>query len=599
MAAAEAGAGGRGDDACPATRAAHPRQPPDVPLVAKLAQEAQCARARRGPVRHARRCARGLRGRAPLRSWSAPPSPTRRRSRGGSPRPRPGVQMAQRASSDGTVLPRRLPRGAPKGQALRAILEELVEGLPPGTALPSERELAERYGLARMTVRNEIERLTAEGSVYRLHGRGTFVAEPRIAQAGALTSFTEDMLARGHVPGSTVTSTEVIEADGFLAAALEVKTGDSCFQLDRVRTADGRPMAIERVYLPLAEPGRDRAGRLRRTRRCSRCSRSASASSSATREQRVVAVSMEAEEAPLLERARGRTRRFASTRSHATATAGPSSTRSRSTGRPLRDRPGPDARMTAPGALMEADMRVQPDVAARARLRPAPVARPAAGRDRDRRARIVRLRGHLRPLPARGGHGQAGGAGGAEPSDAVRRRVAPHRLARASASASPAGRRRSPRSSTRYSRAGRAHARHHERPGQPARPLGGLVARRSGPGRRAPCRPPRPSRLSSRRWRWWRRRSAPSRGARPTGSACRRPWQAVLDDFGAGRAGRRAAGRRRGAGRARARLPDAGGARGSAEAARGGAPAGRGVVGGGLPPRPGHGRRRATCPCSR
>ena len=159
--------------------------------------------------------------------------------------------MAERAAPDGTALPRRLPRDAPKGQALRAILEELLGSLPPGAALPSERELAERYGLARMTVRNEIERLTAEGSVYRLHGRGTFVAEPRIAQAGALTSFTEDMLARGLEPGSTVISSEVVAADGFLAAALEVKAGDSCFRLDRLRTADGRPMAIEQVHLPL------------------------------------------------------------------------------------------------------------------------------------------------------------------------------------------------------------------------------------------------------------------------------------------------------------------------------------------------------------
>jgi GntR family transcriptional regulator len=159
--------------------------------------------------------------------------------------------MAEPAATDGAALPRRLPRGAPKGQALRAILEDLLGALPPGTALPSERELAERYGLARMTVRNEIERLTTEGSVYRLHGRGTFVAEPRIAQAGALTSFTEDMLGRGHVPGSTVTSSEVVAADGFLAAALEVKPGDSCFRLDRVRTADGRPMALEQVHIPL------------------------------------------------------------------------------------------------------------------------------------------------------------------------------------------------------------------------------------------------------------------------------------------------------------------------------------------------------------
>ena len=159
--------------------------------------------------------------------------------------------MAERAASDGGTLPARLPRGAPKGQALRAILEELLGTLPPGAALPSERELAERYGLARMTVRNEIERLTAEGSVYRLHGRGTFVAEPRIAQAGTLTSFTEDMLARGQVAGSTVISSELVDADGFLAAVLEMKAGDTCFRLDRVRTADGRPMAIEQVHIPL------------------------------------------------------------------------------------------------------------------------------------------------------------------------------------------------------------------------------------------------------------------------------------------------------------------------------------------------------------
>jgi GntR family transcriptional regulator len=117
--------------------------------------------------------------------------------------------------------------------------------------LPSERELAERYGLARMTVRNEVERLTAEGLVYRLHGRGTFVAEPRVAQAGAFSSFTEDMVARGLKPGSTVRSSEVIEADGFLAASLELAPGDRVFRLERVRTADGRPMAIEQAFLPL------------------------------------------------------------------------------------------------------------------------------------------------------------------------------------------------------------------------------------------------------------------------------------------------------------------------------------------------------------
>jgi DNA-binding GntR family transcriptional regulator len=148
-------------------------------------------------------------------------------------------------------LPERLPDGGGKGQALRDVVATLLASLPPGAALPSERELADRYGLARMTVRNELERLTAEGLVYRVQGRGTFVAEPRVAQAVAFSSFTEDMLARGHAPGSLVRSTGVVVAEASVAGALELGPGDAVFRLDRLRTADGRPMAVERAFLPL------------------------------------------------------------------------------------------------------------------------------------------------------------------------------------------------------------------------------------------------------------------------------------------------------------------------------------------------------------
>jgi GntR family transcriptional regulator len=146
-------------------------------------------------------------------------------------------------------LPRRLPTNGPKGRALREILDALVAERPPGWALPSERELAERFGLARMTVRGEIERLTSEGLLYRLHGRGTFVAEPRVAQAVAFSSFSEDMQARGLEPGSIVRSQEQTRADGFLAGVLEVAPGAELLRLDRVRTADDRPMAIELAFL--------------------------------------------------------------------------------------------------------------------------------------------------------------------------------------------------------------------------------------------------------------------------------------------------------------------------------------------------------------
>lgn len=147
-------------------------------------------------------------------------------------------------------LPARLPKGRPKGRALREIIEALVASLGPGAPLPSERLLAERYGLARMTVRSEVDRLVAEGIVYRLHGRGSFVAEPRVAQAGRFSSFSEDMRARGLTPGSIVRSQELTAAGPFLAGALELAPGAPLAEFERLRTADGEPLALERVYLP-------------------------------------------------------------------------------------------------------------------------------------------------------------------------------------------------------------------------------------------------------------------------------------------------------------------------------------------------------------
>jgi len=157
--------------------------------------------------------------------------------------------VAARPDGAADGLPASLPDG-PKGQALREILEALAAERGPGAALPSERLLAEHYGLARMTVRGEVDRLVAAGVIYRLHGRGSFVAEPRVAQAGALSSFSEDMRARGMTPGSLVVSQRLIPAGPFLAGALEVAPGAPVAEIERVRTADGTPLALERAHLP-------------------------------------------------------------------------------------------------------------------------------------------------------------------------------------------------------------------------------------------------------------------------------------------------------------------------------------------------------------
>jgi DNA-binding GntR family transcriptional regulator len=147
-------------------------------------------------------------------------------------------------------LPRRLSARSPKGEQLREILEGLIGALGPGAPLPSERVLAERYAVARMTVRSEIDRLAAEGLVYRLQGRGTFVGEPRVTQAMTLTSFSEDMRARGMAPGSRVLAQDVVGAGEAIAGRLGIAIGTPVIRIGRVRTADGEPMAVEEAYLP-------------------------------------------------------------------------------------------------------------------------------------------------------------------------------------------------------------------------------------------------------------------------------------------------------------------------------------------------------------
>jgi GntR family transcriptional regulator len=153
-------------------------------------------------------------------------------------------------SAGGQALPRRLSKRLPKGEQLREIMSELIASLEPGASLPSERDLAERYGVARMTVRTEVDRLVAEGRVYRVHGRGTFVAAPRVTQAMTLSSFSEDMRERGLAPGSQILACHVVLATSEVAGRLQLPDGARVIRIHRVRTADGEPMAVEEAFLP-------------------------------------------------------------------------------------------------------------------------------------------------------------------------------------------------------------------------------------------------------------------------------------------------------------------------------------------------------------
>lgn len=156
----------------------------------------------------------------------------------------------RRHEADPSVpLPPSLSGGRPKGEELDEILRRYVEALTAGELLPSERTLAERLDVARMTVRQALHRLAGEGLVYQRRGQGTFAAGGKLIQSESLISFSEDMRARGLSSGARMVSVSVHPASALLAARLQVREGAPVVQLLRVRTADDVPIAIERPSL--------------------------------------------------------------------------------------------------------------------------------------------------------------------------------------------------------------------------------------------------------------------------------------------------------------------------------------------------------------
>jgi GntR family transcriptional regulator len=134
----------------------------------------------------------------------------------------------------------------PKHAQLREILRRTVESeLPPGAAIPSERELADRYRVSRLTVRSAIGKLVEEGLLSRVRGKGTFTAGERMELRVHLASFTDDMRRRGRVPSTEVLGTATVVPPGPSAAALGLAEGEVAHRLRRLRRADGVPLAVE------------------------------------------------------------------------------------------------------------------------------------------------------------------------------------------------------------------------------------------------------------------------------------------------------------------------------------------------------------------
>lgn len=136
---------------------------------------------------------------------------------------------------------------------LKEILREQIASrtYKPHQQIPSEPELQRIYGLSRATIRKAIDGLVREGLIYRLHGKGTFVAEPRDRQNIILDSFTENMQYYGFVPSTVVLEkTLLTEIEPELRRKLGIEPGEHVIRLKRLRYVDGEEILLATSYLP-------------------------------------------------------------------------------------------------------------------------------------------------------------------------------------------------------------------------------------------------------------------------------------------------------------------------------------------------------------
>jgi len=130
-------------------------------------------------------------------------------------------------------------------------LRRMIASGQPGDQLPSDAELCVRFGVSRMTARQAVQRLATEGLLYRVSGRGTFVAQdPVHRRINTLLSFTDEMARRGLTVRSRVLDSGVRTGMDGETLALQLTPGSRIAILRRLRLVDGIPMAIEYARLP-------------------------------------------------------------------------------------------------------------------------------------------------------------------------------------------------------------------------------------------------------------------------------------------------------------------------------------------------------------
>jgi GntR family transcriptional regulator len=139
-------------------------------------------------------------------------------------------------------------------QAANALREDMRKGVfHSGNRLPTESDLAEKYGISRITIRHAIDKLVKEGLVERKQGKGTFVTQPLMHKdfKRSGVSFTELCAANGKkASAKTILTAIEVPENQHVIKWLNLNQGEEILRIKRLRYADGVPCVIEDNYFP-------------------------------------------------------------------------------------------------------------------------------------------------------------------------------------------------------------------------------------------------------------------------------------------------------------------------------------------------------------
>lgn len=140
----------------------------------------------------------------------------------------------------------------PKYHQLAETLRQDIRAgqMVPGEQMTTEAVLCATYRVSRGTVRQALQLLVDEGLLWREQGRGTFVAAPvDRSRHFSLSSFAEEMRRQNRQPSTRVLVNEVVPASAEVAQRLGIRKETAVFHIQRLRLANGQPVAVETRYL--------------------------------------------------------------------------------------------------------------------------------------------------------------------------------------------------------------------------------------------------------------------------------------------------------------------------------------------------------------